>query len=110
MGPIAEHRAVCFIRFPTKTGFTRAYFCGGKLRESETHTYSVAVYNYNRPVKTDILGENYPFRRPQTATSRFIAHQAGLLYHIFHNYAIHFLKKLCVEFEPFSSEIFVHNV
>ena len=39
-------------------------------------------FGYNRPVKTDILCENSPFGRPQTATSRFIAHQALLLYHI----------------------------
>ena len=98
MGPIAEHRAVCFIRSPRKTGFTHASFFAGQTPGKRSTQHNCCGFCYNRPVKTDILGENYPFRRPQTATSRFIAHQACILYHKSLKIATLFYRCFCRNF------------
>ena len=54
MGPIAEHRAVCFIAFPTKTRIHPHIFCADKLRETRKTftTYCCGIVTIARLKRT----------------------------------------------------------
>lgn len=126
MGRIAEHRAVCFFGFPAKTGIRPRFFCADKLRGSarKSHTTShshyaskqpkshkknvgVAVFNYNRPVKTDILRGSYRFRASPIPQSPVSSHIKLCNYTIYTNKLQYFLRRQKVDFFILFRYIFV---
>lgn len=82
-----QHRPVCFLALLKNAGFAPAHFFGAdKFRKSQVPSRlriatENATVNTFRPVERTYSTKIPRFRRPETATFRFIAHQACILYH-----------------------------